>query len=61
MNLPADITRCLGDGCESRETCLRFIHRDDDHPRLHYMQRGEFIDGQCVYSMPQPEPKDPTS
>ena len=33
MTLPADYARCHDDKCPDRERCLRWLGRDDDHPR----------------------------
>lgn len=34
MTLPADYARCHDDACPDRERCLRWLGRDDEHPRL---------------------------
>lgn len=52
--LSADIARCQGVDCPSAESCLRYRHREDNHPRLSFFKRGIFIDGACQQLLMEP-------
>ena len=54
MKINGDICRCLDDECEKNTTCLRYLGKDDYHPRLSFvatMRDSRGLAG-CRYYMP---------